>query len=271
MKTSETTDKISPAIIELQAAMENPVKNATGQEGNLKYEYFTLPDLLNKIRPMLKKNGLGLMQPASGDGQSVSVKTRIIHSSSQWIETDPVSFPVPEKIKELGKIITYLRRYELAGLLNISGEEDADATTENPPKVKKATGEVKAPKKTESAPDGWKMNQKQQNLIRAKASDCDINWKAFCEEMGVSVHLSEFSREDFDKVVTRLSELEEAEKSKYIDRIYATMEEIGYTPEDLDRILEETEIKSLEGAYLSKVKDVMADLNIVAFDMAKEA
>jgi hypothetical protein len=59
--------------------------------------------------------------------QSVTVESRIIHTSGEWISTT-VTIPVTKPDAHgLGSALTYGRRYSVSALLAISADEDDDA------------------------------------------------------------------------------------------------------------------------------------------------
>ena len=51
--------------------------------------YAPLSNILNLVRPILSKHGLSIIQSPSGDGQNITVTTLIMHTSGEWIESDP--------------------------------------------------------------------------------------------------------------------------------------------------------------------------------------
>ena len=59
--------------------------------------------------------------------QAVTVESRIIHTSGEWIATT-VTIPVTKPDAHgLGSALTYGRRYSVSALLAISADEDDDA------------------------------------------------------------------------------------------------------------------------------------------------
>jgi len=95
------------------------------------YTYLTLPNILNKLRPILGKHGLVFTQGSSvkvSDGMPfVWVETRVMHKN-EYIESE-LSYPLGDtpkgmsEIQYLGSIISYLRRYGALGILGIAGAE----------------------------------------------------------------------------------------------------------------------------------------------------
>ena len=124
MITSETIKEIFPALIKAQVGAERPVKKNQGYN----YKYADLKEVLRVVRPVLEKNGLGIIQKPFTDESRVGVTTRLIHESGEWIES---TYSTPLKKldpQDVGSVITYYRRYAVLGALNLAPEDD-DAET----------------------------------------------------------------------------------------------------------------------------------------------
>ena len=126
------------------------------------YNYADLPSIDEVIKPLLKKNGLNVMQPLShiivGDKLVPSIKTIIVHVESGEVMED--NHPLPETLlvkvdyvkvdrnlnkvetekyvvagfeqmsqpQAQGSIITYYRRYCLSSFLGLITDKDTDAS-----------------------------------------------------------------------------------------------------------------------------------------------
>ena len=127
MKTSETIKNIAVAMAKVTAEIQNPLKNQNGYG----YKYATLDSILEKVRPILAKNGLSILQSQEIQESSVVVTTLLMHTSGEWIETRAeapfTTLKGMNDYQSLGAGITYLRRYAISSLLNIASEEDTDA------------------------------------------------------------------------------------------------------------------------------------------------
>ncbi len=119
MKSSESTVKISAALVKAIGELSNPPNSATNPF--FKSKYAPLPDILNHVRPVLAKHKLCVIQDAG-------VTTRLVHESGEWLESDTlVLTPVKDDPQGVGSAITYARRYALSAMLGISSEDDDDA------------------------------------------------------------------------------------------------------------------------------------------------
>jgi hypothetical protein len=125
MKSSDSIAKLSTALSAFQAVVENPPN--TAENPFFKSHYAPLNDILKRYRPELAKQGLSIIQSASGDGETVAISTRLMHNSGEWIETEPLVLR-PDKLtpQGAGSAITYGRRYAISAVLGISSEDDDD-------------------------------------------------------------------------------------------------------------------------------------------------
>jgi hypothetical protein len=143
---SESIKNISVALIKFQAEVQNP-KN-TADNPFYKSKYAPLNEILNDVRPLLSKHGLGVIQSPSGDGEKITINTMLVHESGEWIEFDPLTLKA-EKItpQGAGVAITYGRRYSFSSVTGIASEPDDDGNSlegDQPDQPKKLSeGQVK--------------------------------------------------------------------------------------------------------------------------------
>jgi hypothetical protein len=88
MKHSESIKEIAAALAAFQSEVKDPSRN--GENPHFKSKYVQLDGLLAAVRPILANHGLSLMQSTGGDGVNISVSTLIMHTSGEWIETEPL-------------------------------------------------------------------------------------------------------------------------------------------------------------------------------------
>jgi len=127
MTSSETIGAIAPSLIKAQSQMQGISKE--GKNPAFRSKYVTLDSILDTLRPILTSNGLMLTQGSQEPQamQAVTVESRIIHTSGEWISTT-VTIPVTKPDAHgLGSALTYGRRYSVSALLAISADEDDDA------------------------------------------------------------------------------------------------------------------------------------------------
>jgi hypothetical protein len=137
MTTSNTVKDIQTALIEARAEIENLNPSAKGYS----YTYVPLEKVIDHLKEILPKHGLGYIQlPSGGSGETIGLSTRIVHSSGEWIE-DTATFKITA--------ITYFRRYALCAAFGITGDEDCDA---DPTHGKKPADTTPEPKKPDAPP-----------------------------------------------------------------------------------------------------------------------
>lgn len=136
MKTSDSIVEISKAFSAAWGSLENPKHNKTvrvqtKKGGQYTFEYTDLGGIIDGVKSHFKENGISVMQSASTDLMEgmlfVSVSTRLVHSSGEWMESKPLIMQANNSIQDMGGQITYLKRYSLSAMLGISTEEDDDA------------------------------------------------------------------------------------------------------------------------------------------------
>lgn len=190
LRTSAELAEFAAAFAEAQAEIghatrdrENPFFNSS---------YADLASVKDACQPALSKHGIGVIQaPATHSDGSVTVLTRLLHKSGQWVEADMTAKAIADNkgnvtAQALGSVVTYLRRYMLSGMTNVATEDDdgegaAGRTASNADKVTvagKPAAKAPAPDKIDipadriiveaefwdrpdyglAKQDGWKIN-----------------------------------------------------------------------------------------------------------------
>lgn len=128
--------KLAEALAKAQAKLEQPQKNKKATikmkaGGQYSYDYADLPAVIDSLRAALSENGLSYVQPMRIDGDRLTLVTRLMHASGQWVASEwPLK--VSSDPKETAAMLTYGRRYSLTSLCGISAEEtDDDAERRN--------------------------------------------------------------------------------------------------------------------------------------------
>lgn len=127
IRQSESIASLAAALVKAQAHMTNAPKETKGQVGNAVRYYTDLPTLTDLVRPILARQELAFVQlPSGGTSGTVSLTTRLLHSSGEWIEDD-YSMPAGQGAQGVGSALTYARRYALMALLGIAADDDDGA------------------------------------------------------------------------------------------------------------------------------------------------
>lgn len=121
----------SGEIIDAFAKAQSEFPVLEQNKSGYNYEYLTLDNILNSIRPIMGKHGLAIVQgheiEIKEDMPFVVVQTTILHKNEKIYSV--LSYPLGDapkgmsEIQYLGSIISYLRRYGLLGMLSVAGAE----------------------------------------------------------------------------------------------------------------------------------------------------
>lgn len=133
----------------------NPKLNKTNPHFGSKYA--DLAELVRVTAPFLKAQSADVQQTTLLADQTLMFVTRLIDSEGKAVREVAFPFPTTGKAQELGSALTYCRRYGLALLFNLVGEEDDDGNAAQgakpqakskgrKPAVKKTTPKAAAPK-----------------------------------------------------------------------------------------------------------------------------
>lgn len=126
MRSSESIDKLAEALSAAQAEFASVQLNKSNP--HFKSKYADLSAIREATKDPLSKHGIALLQSPSWVDGRVSITTKLLHKSGQWIEGElsikPERGDTPQAI---GSAITYGRRYGLSAMLGIVADEDDDA------------------------------------------------------------------------------------------------------------------------------------------------
>lgn len=155
-----------PAFVAAQQEFRAIVKDTQGQRG----KYAPLDAVLEIVRPILNKHGLALTQPTFVDGDTLFVRTVLVHMSTG--ETHESVYPAGAMTlqhQQLGAGVTYSRRYSLLSMLGVfpaneddDGEKAGAAGAVSPPPrqqpqkvVNPETGRMIDPNNARNSRDKW--------------------------------------------------------------------------------------------------------------------
>jgi len=130
MEMSQEIHLLAAALAKAQGAMANVLADQTAKiemkaGGQFSYSYADLASVLEAIRKPLSDNGLSIIQGVDRDAGAVVIATQLNHASGQWVRAQ-LSMPIPDNLtpQNIGKAITYGRRYGLSALIGIAAEDD---------------------------------------------------------------------------------------------------------------------------------------------------
>lgn len=123
MKQTEQIDKLCAALSKMQASLEAAPKSSKGYN----YKYSDLATVWSVLQKPLTDNGLTVFQEAFTIDGDAAMRTKVMHSSGQWIETEPLILPMGKKdAHSTGSAITYMKRYQLSAALGLVCDDDDD-------------------------------------------------------------------------------------------------------------------------------------------------
>jgi len=133
MNASEAINELATALAKAQASMGPAIKGA--KNPHFRSSYADLSSVVEAIREPFTSNGLAWVQAPSLDADTglVTVTTRIVHSSGQWVEASVSAMPgrggkADLSPQAVGSAVTYLRRYGLQAMAGVpSADDDGEA------------------------------------------------------------------------------------------------------------------------------------------------
>jgi len=149
MNQSPEIDKISPALVECLSNLLGVKKDS--KNPHYKNDYASLEAVIDHARAQLWTHKLAVLQGVgSFDGKAISITTRILHESGQWIESE-AQIPLTKfDAQGAGSAITYGRRYALMAALGLAPVDDDGQAASAPvaPRQAPANGLGTAPRDT---------------------------------------------------------------------------------------------------------------------------
>jgi hypothetical protein len=134
MQTSSDIGKLAPALAGALGEIANAAKDS--KNPHFKSTYASLASVIDATKATLASHGLVVVQAPGWQDGRVTVTTRIIHTSGEWIEATAEA-PAPKADPQgVGSAVTYLRRYSLAAMCGITQEDDdGETATARQPKI----------------------------------------------------------------------------------------------------------------------------------------
>jgi hypothetical protein len=165
---------IAKALALAQPYMSNPALDAVNP--HFRSRYATLAAHIAAVRAPLAAQGISVVQSTRIDVPgAVVVVTSLIHSSGEWLSSE-LALPSGGTPQTYGSALTYARRYALAALCGIVGEEDDDGNAATLPPAKATAAPVKAapkpkPAEYETRPQGSALPE---GYERFKVQSCEM-------------------------------------------------------------------------------------------------
>jgi hypothetical protein len=172
------TATIWQALTHAQEQFGPLIKSTKGARG----KYAPLDAVLDMVRGPLNDNGIFLSQPTSIEGETLMVRTVLIHQGSG--ETHECAYPAgltSLQHQQLGAGVTYARRYSLLSLLGVFPENEDD------------DGEKAGPAGGARSPAPLPRQQEPERLNASQSRKTGV-WERFEEKLQGFTDLDELER-----------------------------------------------------------------------------
>lgn len=126
MKTSVEIGELAAALALAQGEIAAAPKDSINS--HFKNRYADLAACWGAARLPLSKHGLSVTQDPQTNVETVvvTVVTRIIHKSGQWLENELCCRAVSARAQDVGAATTYLKRYGFCAMVGVVADEDDD-------------------------------------------------------------------------------------------------------------------------------------------------
>ena len=132
-ETSESQKELSKALVKFNESMGMVAKSS--KNPFFKSDYAKLPDILEAIKQPLIEAGLSISHAPVGDNNLVTI---LRHSSGEWQRSVFYMKSVKDTPQDRGSVITYMSRYAVGAILNLSIDVDDDGNKGTGNTTKKA-------------------------------------------------------------------------------------------------------------------------------------
>jgi len=139
-KESPGIGKLALALAQAQLDFKPIIKSK--ENPFFKSMYADLKDLIAATQPALAQHELVVIQKPESSEKYVTIVTRLVHSSGEWIESS-LSMPLAKNTHQaIGEAISYGRRYAYQSMIGLAAENEDDgnqnaATPPTEPEKKK--------------------------------------------------------------------------------------------------------------------------------------
>ena len=193
LTTSENVNEIAAALAKAQAAMDNASKDRTNPA--FKSKYADMASVRDAVNGPLSSHGIAYVQAPATTADGVTVETRLIHSSGQWLASVVGAAPKAYDPQSIGSAITYLRRYSLMAMVGIAPEDDdgnaSSGRQDGPPQWREPQRREEPQERSRPEPAPQTAPQKWNDAARKGfCADLDKigasydNVAAWCESLG---------------------------------------------------------------------------------------
>lgn len=124
MNTSEQINEIAAALAKAQSKIKTAIKDSTNP--HFRSKYADLASVREACADALSANDIAVVQAHGFDGAHVTLTTRLVHKSGQWLESVYLIKPTKEDPQGYASATTYARRISLSSMVGVVADEDDD-------------------------------------------------------------------------------------------------------------------------------------------------
>ena len=208
MNKSESIAELAKALASFQSEVKQPLKDKANPFYNSRY--VPLENVVEAITNIAPKHGLSFVQYPVNQDNKVGVVTILMHSSGEWIETEPIfAQPAKQDPQATGSVITYLKRYSLSAVFGITSDEDDDGNNatfgNNQSKTQYKPTQPKMISPAQIKAIGAKTN----NIAKASGVEQAQVYQSAVAHLGINnKSTKELTSQEASKVIEYLSTLE---------------------------------------------------------------
>ena len=130
MRQSDTIEALAKALVAAQGELEPVPKTAVNP--HFRSRFAPLDAIVKATQPVLAKHGLSVLQGGAVQSDTqpeyVTITTRIMHESGEWIESDLTMRPSKNDPQGVGSCLTYASRYGYR-MVGVVTDEDDDGNS----------------------------------------------------------------------------------------------------------------------------------------------
>lgn len=202
MNKSESIAALAKSLADFQGEVKQPLKDKANPF--FKSKYVPLENVVEAIAESAPKHGLSFLQYPVNQENKVGIVTLLMHSSGEWIETEPIfAKPGKDDAQATGSVITYLKRYSLSAVFGITSDEDDDGNS--------ASQQPKQTSKPAQQPSN-KLTVTQKDTIVNKANKIAAKSGVEMKDVWTTVQ----GHFNFDKSLVQLTNTEASKVIEYL-------------------------------------------------------
>lgn len=204
---SESIAELAKALSAFHGEVKQPLKDKANPF--FKSKYVPLENVVEAITEVSHKHGLSFIQYPINQDNKVGVVTVLMHSSGEYIETEPIfTTPAKNDAQATGSVITYLKRYSLSAVFGITSDEDDDGNSAST--IGNTQQQQQKQKQQQSVE---KLTDKQYAMVTGKVKElsekiqqpANVVYKNVTGELGISKQSNQLTKQEAMKVIDSLA------------------------------------------------------------------